>query len=142
MSMERISRRGSSPIPAPITRHDNAAATVGSVSGARKVAAIKGDTISSAIIAVARPPARGGRSQQIYNLGNHRAEELTRFIEVLERACGREAIKVHDAMQPGDVEATYADIDALETAVGFRPATSIEDGVGQFIQWYRSYYNR
>ena len=60
---------------------------------------------------------------------------------MIEKALGIKAEKNLLPMQPGDVPATYADIEALETAVGFRPSTPIEDGVARFIEWYRSYYN-
>ncbi|MDE2140312.1 MAG: hypothetical protein KGJ17_07405, partial [Gammaproteobacteria bacterium] len=59
---------------------------------------------------------------------------------VLEKALGRKAVRNLLPMQPGDVPATYADIDDLEAAVGFRPRTSIEEGVRRFVDWYRSYY--
>jgi UDP-glucuronate 4-epimerase len=63
-----------------------------------------------------------------------------RFIEVLEQALGREAIRDFQPMQPGDVLATAADTRALEAWVGFRPSTSIEAGVEHFARWYRGYY--
>ena len=65
---------------------------------------------------------------------------MSRFIEVIEESLGMKAKKNMLPMQPGDVPATFADIDALEAAVGFRPATSIEDGVKRFTDWYREYY--
>jgi UDP-glucuronate 4-epimerase len=77
---------------------------------------------------------------RIYNIGNNQPVELSRFIEVIEETIGKQAEKNMMPMQPGDVPATYADIDKLEAAVGFRPATSIEHGVRQFVQWYREYY--
>ena len=64
-----------------------------------------------------------------------------RFIAVLENALGREAQKVFLDMQAGDVPATYADIDDLYSAVGFKPRTGIEEGVSRFVEWYKSYYN-
>ena len=77
---------------------------------------------------------------RIYNIGNNNPVELLRFIEVLEQALGREARKNLLPMQAGDVPATYADVDDLMRNVGFRPATSIEEGVGKFVAWYRAYY--
>jgi UDP-glucuronate 4-epimerase len=77
---------------------------------------------------------------RIYNIGNNQPVELSRFIEVIEEAIGKQAEKNMLPMQPGDVPATYADIDQLEAAVGFRPSTSIEHGVRRFVQWYRDYY--
>jgi len=78
---------------------------------------------------------------RIYNIGNNNPENLMRFIAVLENALGLEAQKVFLDMQAGDVPATYADIDDLYSAVGFKPRTGIEEGVSRFIEWYKSYYN-
>ena len=77
---------------------------------------------------------------KIYNIGNNEPVELSRFIEVIEESLGMQAKKNMLPMQPGDVPATFADIDALEAAVGFRPATPIEEGVRRFTDWYREYY--
>jgi UDP-glucuronate 4-epimerase len=77
---------------------------------------------------------------RIYNIGNNQPVELSRFIEVIEEEIGKQAEKNMMPMQPGDVPATYADIDQLEATVGFRPSTSIEHGVRRFVQWYREYY--
>lgn len=77
---------------------------------------------------------------RIYNIGNNNPENLMRFIEVLENALGRKAEKQMMDLQPGDVPATYADIDDLYNAVGFKPQTTIEEGINRFIEWYRSYY--
>jgi UDP-glucuronate 4-epimerase len=63
-----------------------------------------------------------------------------RFIEVLEANLGRKAIKNMLPMQPGDVPITYADVDGLMKDVGFKPSTSIEEGIQKFIEWYRWYY--
>lgn len=77
---------------------------------------------------------------KIYNIGNHQPVELLRFIEVIETAMGKPAQKVFKPMQPGDVPATYADVDDLMEAVGFRPNTPLEVGIERFVQWYREYY--
>ena len=77
---------------------------------------------------------------KIYNIGNHSPVELMRFIEVLEDALGKKAEKNLLPIQPGDVPATYADVDDLMRDVGFKPATSIEEGIGKFVEWYRGYY--
>lgn len=77
---------------------------------------------------------------KIYNIGNNNPVELIDFIKVIEKALGKNAEKEFLDMQPGDVPATYADIDDLMQAVGFQPATSIEEGIARFIEWYRSYY--
>ncbi len=78
---------------------------------------------------------------KIYNIGNNQPVELMRFIEVLEERLGKQATKNLLPIQAGDVPATYADVDDLINDVGFRPATSIEDGIGRFVEWYRGYYN-
>jgi UDP-glucuronate 4-epimerase len=77
---------------------------------------------------------------RIYNIGNNSPVELLRFIEVLEEKLGRKAIKNLLPIQPGDVPATCADVDDLIRDVGFAPKTSIEEGVGRFVDWYREYY--
>ncbi|TSK03874.1 MAG: NAD-dependent epimerase [Geobacter sp.] len=77
---------------------------------------------------------------KIYNIGNNSPVELLRFIEVLEDALGQKAEKNLLPIQPGDVPATYADVDDLMADVGFRPATSIEEGIGRFVKWYRDFY--
>ncbi|HJV65058.1 MAG TPA: NAD-dependent epimerase [Geomonas sp.] len=77
---------------------------------------------------------------RIYNIGNNQPVELLRFIEVLEKTLGRQANKNLLPIQPGDVPATYADVDDLMRDVGFRPATSIEEGIARFVEWYRGYY--
>jgi UDP-glucuronate 4-epimerase len=77
---------------------------------------------------------------RIYNIGNNTPVELLHFIEVLEAALGKKAQKNLLPIQAGDVPATYADVDDLMADVGFRPATSIEEGIGRFVAWYREYY--
>jgi UDP-glucuronate 4-epimerase len=79
---------------------------------------------------------------RIYNIGNNNPVELMRFIEVLEECLGVKAVKNLLPIQPGDVPATYADVDDLSRDVGFKPATPIEEGINRFVSWYRSYYNR
>lgn len=86
-------------------------------------------------------PAASRAPHRVYNIGNHHPVELGYLIEVLEKALGRRAEKNLLPMQPGDVPATYADIDDLEAAVGFRPMTSIEGGVRRFVEWYSAYYS-
>ena len=100
------------------------------------------DDITAGVLgALDRPPtgADGQRPHRLYNLGNHRTEELMRFIEVIETACGRQAQKEFDTMQPGDVAATYADIAASRRDLGFDPATTIDRGIPDFVDWFRSY---
>ena len=77
---------------------------------------------------------------RLYNIGNNNPVELMYFIEVLERCLGEKALKNLMPIQPGDVPATYADVADLTKAVGFKPATSIEDGIQKFVDWYKDYY--
>jgi UDP-glucuronate 4-epimerase len=78
---------------------------------------------------------------RIYNIGNNSPEGLLRLIEVLEDCLGRKAEKNLLPMQPGDVPATYADVDDLARDVGFKPETPIEEGIERFVRWYMSYYH-
>lgn len=77
---------------------------------------------------------------KIYNIGNNHPIELMRFVNILEEKIGKEAAKEFHAMQPGDVIQTYADVSDLEKKIGFKPTTSLEEGLGQFVDWYRDYY--
>ena len=77
---------------------------------------------------------------KIYNLGNHQPVDLLKFIEIIEQAVGIEARKTFLPMQPGDVVSTYAQMDDLYEATGFRPTTPVEEGLPKFVQWYREYY--
>ena len=86
-------------------------------------------------------PATAAAPHRVFNIGNSQPTELLRFIEVMEQALGREAIKDFQPMQPGDVVATAADTSALEQWVGFKPSTSIEEGVDAFARWFRDYFS-
>ncbi|WP_419663430.1 CapI: biosynthesis protein of type I capsular polysaccharide [Desulfosarcina variabilis str. Montpellier] len=77
---------------------------------------------------------------KIYNIGNNQPVELIDFIRAIETALGKTAKKNFMDIQPGDVPATYANVDDLINDVGFKPNTSIEEGIGRFVEWYRSYY--
>jgi UDP-glucuronate 4-epimerase len=77
---------------------------------------------------------------RLYNIGNNQPVALMDFITILEDHLGRKANKNFLPMQAGDVPATFADVDALATAVGFKPATPIAEGIGHFVAWYRDYY--
>ena len=77
---------------------------------------------------------------RVYNIGNNQPVELMRYIRVLEEALGRKADLELLPMQDGDVPATYANVDALQRDVGFRPRTPVEEGVRRFVAWYREYY--
>jgi UDP-glucuronate 4-epimerase len=86
-------------------------------------------------------PSKSSGPYRIYNIGNHQPVELLHLIEILEGCLGRKAEKVMLPIQLGDVPATFADIEALESDIGFKPATSIDTGIGKFIQWYRAFYH-
>ena len=85
-------------------------------------------------------PSSSAAPWKIYNIGNNNPEDLMHVVALLENQFGRSAIKEMLPMQPGDVPATYADIEDLARDIGFRPATSIEDGVARFATWYRDYH--
>lgn len=85
-------------------------------------------------------PATSSAPYRVYNIGNNQPVELGYFIEVIEKSLGIEAKKNLLPIQPGDVPATFADVDALTKDVGFKPDTSIESGIGQFVAWYKDYY--
>ena len=86
-------------------------------------------------------PATSAAPHRLFNIGNSQPIELLRFIEVMENALGREAIKDLQPIQPGDVVATAAKTRELEDWVGFKPSTCIELGVNKFAKWYRDFYN-
>lgn len=85
-------------------------------------------------------PGTSAAPYRVFNIGNNQPVKLLDFISAIERAMGEEAIKQFEPMQPGDVTATYADIDDLKTAVDFTPTTSLSDGIDKFVAWYRRYY--
>ena len=82
-----------------------------------------------------------GDRATVYNIGNNSPEKLMYFIETLEKALGKTARKEFLPMQPGDVYQTYADVTPLIEKYGFKPSTSIEDGLEKFVEWYKEYYN-
>ena len=84
-------------------------------------------------------PATAAVPHRLFNIGNAQPTELLRFIELLEQALGRTAIKQFQPMQPGDVQSTAADTSALQAWVGFRPNTSLEAGLERFAAWVRAY---
>ena len=81
-------------------------------------------------------PSTAAAPHRVFNIGNSQPTELLRFIEVIEQALGREAIKNFQPMQPGDVVATAADTSALEKWVGFKPSTQLKEGIERFVYWY------
>jgi UDP-glucuronate 4-epimerase len=85
-------------------------------------------------------PASSRAPWRLYNIGNHTPVELMEVVRLLEEALGRPALKEMLPMQPGDVQATFADVDALRKAVGFAPNTPVAVGIRRFIDWYRGYH--
>jgi UDP-glucuronate 4-epimerase len=98
------------------------------------------DDIVDGVIRALDRPAAGTPPHTVYNLGNHRSEKLTDFVAEFEKATGKKAKMRFEPMQPGDVPATYADIEATKRDLGFEPVTPISVGIPKFIAWYRSYY--
>jgi len=98
------------------------------------------DVVAGVVACLDQPPARDMKpSFRLYNLGNSRCEELERFVEVLEQAIGKRAMIQLMPMQPGDVEATYADIASATRDFGYAPKTTIDEGLPRFVAWYRQY---
>lgn len=106
------------------------------------------DIVAGIIACVDNPPPDDGQAKaggslkphRLYNIGNHRSEDLMHLIGLIEEQCGRTAEKIMLPMQPGDVRETFADIDAIQSDLGYRPTTSIDVGVPKFIQWFRAYH--
>ena len=97
-------------------------------------------TANAAIAPLQPEPATAAAPHRVFNIGNSQPTELLRFIEVMEQALGREAIKDLQPMQPGDVVATAADTSALEDWIGFKPSTSIVYGIEKFAEWFIRFY--
>jgi len=85
-------------------------------------------------------PGRSHAPYRVFNIGNHDPVDLMDFIEAVEEALGRKARKNFLPIQDGDVPATHADVSELDAWTGFKPATSVRDGIGRFVAWYRAYY--
>ena len=85
-------------------------------------------------------PSSSPAPYKLYNIGNNNVEDLMRYIEVLEDCLGMKAIKNFMPLQPGDVPATYANVDDLVQDVDFKPNTSIEEGIAKFVEWFREYH--
>lgn len=86
-------------------------------------------------------PARSSAPYRVFNIGNHQPVKLMEFVSAIETAVGRKAQKNFLPMQPGDVPATFADVQELAEWTGFRPATTVADGIERFVRWYRSYFH-
>jgi len=106
------------------------------------------DIVTGVVACLDNPPPDDGQPKaggsvgphRVYNIGNHRSEELMRMIGLIEAATGREAVKEFLPMQDGDVQDTYADISAIQRDLGFEPTTSIDLGVPRFVEWFRRYH--
>jgi UDP-glucuronate 4-epimerase len=85
-------------------------------------------------------PATSSAPYRIYNVGNHDPVVLTRFVEILEAAIGKPAVKEYKPLPPADVLETYADVSGLEQATGFSPSTPLDEGLARFVSWFREYY--
>ena len=106
------------------------------------------DIVAGVLACLDRPPQDDGsvkpggstKPHAIYNIGNHRSEKLTRVLELIEQACGRQAqVELHP-VQPGEVLKTFADIDPIWRDMGYEPTTGIDVGIPRFVNWYRSYH--
>jgi len=85
-------------------------------------------------------PGTSYTNYKIYNIGNNNPVQLMEFIKTIEKVLGKEAKKEFMDLQPGDVPATYADIDDLIIDVGFKPSFPLEEGIRRFVTWYKEYY--
>jgi len=106
------------------------------------------DIVRGVLACLDAPPADDGAAKAggsiaphaVYNIGNHRSEDLMRVVELLEKATGKKALLSPEPMQPGDVKESFADISAIERDHGFKPTTTIDEGVPRFVEWYRGYH--
>jgi UDP-glucuronate 4-epimerase len=103
------------------------------------------DIVEGMVRVIQRIPRSGATAEtsapyKLYNIGNNNPVELLDFIDIIEKKLGKSVQKTLLPMQPGDVRTTYADVDDLMADVGFKPSTSIEQGLSQFIDWYCRYY--
>jgi len=99
-----------------------------------------GDTVRGILGAIGKKPDMTQDAHKVYNLGNNKLEKLSYFIEVLEKHLGISAIQNKMPIQPGDVPETAADITHAARDFGYEPGTSIDEGLGYFVQWYKEYY--
>jgi UDP-glucuronate 4-epimerase len=98
------------------------------------------DDIVDGVVAALDQPTTGDIPHRIFNLGNTRSENLMDFVSIIERELGKKADIVFQEMQPGDVQETFADVAETTAAVGYRPRTTIQEGVPKFIAWYKQYF--
>ncbi|MER2197526.1 SDR family NAD(P)-dependent oxidoreductase [Methylobacterium brachiatum] len=97
------------------------------------------DVVSGVIKIIDCPPAAG--KQRVLNIGASNPRSLQNFVDIIERNCAREAVRVIRSMQPGDVTATWADVSRLRALVDYTPSTTLEEGLEKFVDWYRSFYD-
>lgn len=104
------------------------------------------DVVEAIVRMVAAPPTPGVADDgsaaapcRVYNVGNHTPVTVARLLAILERLCGRPAIRLSKPRPPGDVEATFADVSALARDFGFEPSTPLEEGLERFVAWYRGW---
>lgn len=103
------------------------------------------DIVEGVVRVMASPPCKGdckasGAPYRLYNIGNNKPVMLMDFIRAIEASIGKKAVMNMLPMQPGDVPDTYADVESLTRDYGFKPSTSVEEGVARFVEWYRDYY--
>jgi UDP-glucuronate 4-epimerase len=106
------------------------------------------DIVRGVLACIDRAPADDGEAKAggshsphaIYNIGNHRSEELMRMVGLLEETTGKAAAFDFQPMQPGDVQDTFADISAIQRDHGFEPSTSIDEGIPRFVDWFKQYH--
>lgn len=96
------------------------------------------DIVDGVVGVLDHPPARG--AHEIYNIGDNDPVGLMDMITTLEKALGREAVKIMRPMQPGDVTATYADISKLNALIGYKPKVKLAEGLERFVRWRRAFY--
>jgi UDP-glucuronate 4-epimerase len=99
------------------------------------------DDIVSGVIGCLERPPQAGEAARVLNIGNHRAEEVTTLVRLLEECLGRKAV-VREAPRPlADVVATYASVDAIAALTGFAPRTPLTEGVPRFVAWFRGFHS-
>ena len=107
------------------------------------------DIVRGVVACLDGPPADDGQEKAggsksphaVYNIGNHRSEDLMRMVRLIEEATGRQAEIDYRPMQPGDVKDTFADISAIQRDHGFEPTTRIDEGVPLFVEWFKAYHH-
>lgn len=99
------------------------------------------DDIVSGVVATLVQPSQDNAPYRLYNIGNSQPVQLLDYIEAIETALDKKADKQMLPMQPGDVQQTYADVTKLKADYGYQPTTSVTEGIGEFVRWYKEYYS-